>query len=43
LAEEAVALQRTMRNPGPPVEQQLEQIRQMKRAAAARSASRVQG
>jgi len=36
LGEEAVALQRTMRAPGPPLAQQLEQIRSMKQAAANR-------
>jgi Flp pilus assembly protein TadD len=40
LGEEAVALQRSPSTPNPPIAQQLEQIRQMKRAAAA-SASRV--
>jgi tetratricopeptide (TPR) repeat protein len=33
LAEEAVALQQTMRSPGAPLAQRLEQIRQMKQAA----------
>jgi len=35
LGEEAVTLQRPMRTPGPPLSQQLDQIRQMKQAAAA--------
>jgi tetratricopeptide (TPR) repeat protein len=41
LSEEAVALHRNQRTPSPPLAQQLEQIRRMKRAAAA-AASRVE-
>jgi len=41
LGEEAVALQRPTRTPRPPVEQQLEQIRWMRQAAANASASSV--
>jgi Flp pilus assembly protein TadD len=41
LGEEAVALQRTMRTPRPPLAQELEQIRRMKQAAATASASGV--
>ncbi len=40
LGEEAVALQPT-RNPGPPFKQQLQQIRDLKQAAANARASRI--
>jgi len=43
LGEEAVVLQRTMRTPRPPLEQELELIRQMKQAAATAVASRKTG
>jgi tetratricopeptide (TPR) repeat protein len=41
LGEEAVALERTPRSPSPPLALQLEQIRQLKQAAATARASRV--
>lgn len=43
LGEEAVVLQRTMRTPRPPLEQELELIRQMKQAAATAVARRKTG
>jgi Flp pilus assembly protein TadD len=41
LGEEAVAMQRTMRTPMPPLAQQLEQIHRMKQAAVTALASHV--